>query len=270
MRTWMMVLSAGVLAGLTWIAGCGSSDDEAEPTPPGPMYPDVAAYCNARARAECSEQTVGNCASPSTEICVAKRQMACAKTIPAGKSYRPGEAEPCVEAVEAAYVDAIVSQEERVEIADSCAALFETESGVTGSSCETDSDCRMSEDYRCVFRVDAAAGKMKGVCQIPKLVAAGHSCEAVDAQCEAGLYCNDGPHCVTVGAAGSACSATKPCGEGLKCDAGEGKCIVKAANGSACESDDDCFEGFCNVGEVRICAARMILSPSEPICAEFR
>lgn len=269
MRTWTMVLSASVLAGLMWMTGCGS--DDAEETPEGPKHPDVAAYCNARARVECSQQTVENCAAPSVEACVAKRQMVCAGTIPAGKSYRHGEAEACVAAVEGAFADAIVTTDERTSIADACAALFETEAGVTGSSCSVDSDCRMSEDYRCVLRADADAGKMKGVCQIPKSVGAGESCEAVDAQCDSGLYCDEGAHCVKIGTAGSACSATKPCGEGLKCDPEEGKCMQKAAIGSPCESDDDCFEGLCNpAGESRICSGKMILSPGDPACAEFR
>src|SRR5690606_16446933 len=73
MRTWKIVLSAGVLAGLALVTACGSDDGDA--APPGPDHPDVAAYCNARARAECSEQAVSNCAAPSVEACVAKRQM---------------------------------------------------------------------------------------------------------------------------------------------------------------------------------------------------
>lgn len=267
MRTWKMVLSVGVLAGLALVTACGSDDGEA--APPGPNHPDVAAYCNARARAECSEQAVSNCASPSVEACVAKRQMVCAGTIPAGKSYRPNEADPCIEAVGAAYANAIVDKDERAAIAAACANLFETEAGVTGWECEVDSDCRMSEGYRCVLRADADAGKMKGACQVPKSVEAGDSCEAVDAQCESGLYCDEGAHCVKIGAAGSLCGPTKPCGEGLKCDPDEGKCIVKASVGSACESDDDCFDGMCDTGQ-KLCVAQVILSPNEPVCGEFR
>lgn len=270
MRTWLWLLSAGVLAGSISMVGCGSDDAEPE-EPSGPLYPDVAAYCNARARAECSEETVNNCAASSPEACVAKRQMVCVGETPAGRSYRPAEAEGCIAAVEYAFADAVVDKDERAEIGEACAALFETEDGVTGASCKVDADCRMSEDYRCVLRVDSEAGRMKGVCQIPKLVAAGHSCEAVDAQCEPGLFCNDGPHCVTKGTAGSSCGATKPCDEGLKCDESEGKCVGKAAIGSPCESDDDCFDGLCSVGgESRICVGKMILSPGDPICAEFR
>lgn len=269
MRTWTMVLSASVLAGLMWTTGCGGSD-AAEAEPPGPKFPDVASYCNARARVECSQDTIENCAAPTVEACVAKRQMVCAGELPAGKSYRHEEAEACVGSYEAAFVDAIVSTEERLGIANACAALFETEAGVTGAACALDWDCRMSEGYRCVLRADAEAGEMKGVCQVPKSVSAGDSCEAVDSQCEPGLYCDEGAHCVKVGAAGSTCGPTKPCGDDLKCDADDGKCKAKAANGSPCETNDDCFDGLCSGGATRICIGKMILAPGDPVCAEFR
>jgi hypothetical protein len=269
MRFWTKVLVASSVATMVGSAACTTKTDDAG-GPAGPKYPDVQSYCTARAQAECSQTAITNCASPSSDACVATREAKCNGASPTDRTYRADQAEACVNAVAAAYADAIIEPSEVDDMNKACGVLFQQDSGTAGVACAVDTDCKLSDGFACVLHADATTQTIKGTCESPTPAAAGDSCSAADAQCADGLYCDTGSHCVKQGVAGDPCSAIQPCGKGLACDATSNKCVSKAATGSACTSDADCADGICDKGANPVCVAKLILSPNEPACADFR
>ncbi len=246
-------------------------------TEPPPKYPDGNAYCQGRGEAECNDAVIAACLLPSKDTCIMKRQAACNMDIPLGRVYDPSQAEACLAKVSAAYSDAQLTKDEIDSYDDACAPLF-SGTGVKDSPCETDSDCKLSDGYKCIFKTVAAAdagadgggATANGTCQVPKTVSGGDSCAAVDALCPEGYHCGITMHCDANGIAGEPCNDALPCKPDLKCSA-LGMCEDKLVDGSPCVTSDDCTGGICLATTAgNLCASRVTLSPSEPFCTSSR
>src|SRR4029077_11434305 len=102
-----MVCARSAMAALVLLGA--SSDGQG---PQGPRYPDLSSFCDARASAECNAEVILACASPNATMCVAKRQLVCVSSMPAGTTYNPSNADGCISQVSNAYADARITPDE--------------------------------------------------------------------------------------------------------------------------------------------------------------
>lgn len=251
-----------VTAALSLGAACGSSDSD----PPGVTYkyPDVASLCDAGATAQCSASLVQHCATTADD-CHAVRVQLCKAQTPSTLTYRPAQADACIDALRAAYADATLTADEQRVINAACSVVFEG-TGTAGATCDADVDCHLSQSFVCVKKGST------GMCEVPKAVSAGDSCSAADAACTLGTHCNPTSlHCDKDGVLGDPCNATAPCDAATTCDAASTKCIARLADGTACHTDSECQGGICLVvGASQRCASAQNFSAGDPACDAFR
>jgi hypothetical protein len=233
---------------------------------PGPKYPFIDSYCQARASGECSQQVILACGIPDASTCVANREQICTMSAPPGTVYNPDGAENCVNVVTAAYADAKLTLAESDAINSACLPVFNGPGGM-GAACQVDDDCQLGAGLRCVLTANSTAG----TCQVPQMVQGGGSCAAPTEQCVAGYHCGLTANCDINGALGAPCSANDPCGVGLACSAA-GTCAAKSPDGTVCTSADECLNGICNNEGTAsgLCVSEVTLSPSEPFCVASR
>ena len=247
---------------------------------PNPVkYPDAAAYCAARAAAECSDEVIAACAPPSKDHCVSVRQAACGTDeVPSGKVYDPSKAEDCIAKVSDAYADAKLTKAEVDAYRAACALLF-SGLGIKDSPCQADDDCKQSDGLRCIpaaaLPADAGAdaGPASGSCQVPKTVQGGDSCAAADALCVAGYHCGATRHCDINGDNTEPCSESLPCKADLKCSALTSTCEPKLTDGSVCTGDGECQSGICVLSATvasGLCVSQITLAVNELFCVEMR
>lgn len=254
------VVLAAFVGGLVSM-GCGG-DNEAVKF----KYPDIVSFCDAKARLECTEIALENCQS-TEEACISKRRGLCAQTAPAGATYRPTEAEACLAAVNTVFQDNKYEAAEKATVQQACALLWGGNGG-QGAQCSENYHCDLSLDLRCVI----PTGETSGRCYVPEVKSAGDTCNSPEAVCTDGYFCKDGD-CVTKRPVGNACGPMSPCKDELRCvdDGTGGKCEAKFGKNDECSSDDECLSGMCSpIGDVKRCVDAMILSPNEPLCADFR
>jgi hypothetical protein len=241
---------------------------------------DVQSFCAEWAKRACNELVVGRCAAESNEACIAAQQTFCESLIPDGH-YSATTASACLDAVEAAYSDAVLTADERDTVrrlGEPCDKIVSGSVGKDGE-CTTDGDCNRDVDLACVKKAGAATGK----CEKPTTVGGGISCADPDVTCEEGFYC-DGAHCVEALGEGKSCSATAPCKSDFQCltaagvPPGASDGGVEAATcqplkkiGGACTTDADCLSRICapRVNSTAVCAEEIVLTPSEPICIDL-
>jgi len=235
---------------------------------PGPKYPFLNSYCQARASAECSHAVVLACAVADVATCVTNRQAVCMTSAPPNTIYNPGAAEGCVDEVTIAYADAEITEQESQAIDAACLPVFNGP-GVTGATCQADTDCQVGSMLRCVL----APNSTQGTCQVPQMVTGGGSCAGIADECVAGYHCGLTANCDIDQSAGENCAPSTPCAPGLSC-AASGMCVSKSQDGSSCTADDDCLNGICNgagvAGATPLCVSEITLSPTEPFCVASR
>jgi hypothetical protein len=115
----------------------------------------------------------------------------------------------------------------------------------------------------------------EGLCKTPRVVGGGSPCEAEEAVCDAGFYCDAASTaCLAQPVAGADCSTAAPCAAGFKCTVPDGGvCVEQAATGAACIAGEDCVSGFCLVpsgGTMGTCSATWSLQQTAATCDEFR
>ena len=235
---------------------------------PGPKYPFLNSYCQARATAECSHAVVLACAVADVATCVTNRQALCMTSAPPNTIYNPDAAEGCVDEVMSAYADAAITEAEFQAIDAACLPVFNGP-GVMGATCQVDTDCQVGSMLRCVL----APNSTQGTCQVPQMVTGGGSCAGVADQCVAGYHCGLTANCDIDQAAGQACAPGTPCAPNLAC-AASGMCVSKSPDGSPCTTDDDCLNGICNgvgvAGATPVCVSEITLAEMEPFCIASR
>jgi hypothetical protein len=257
---------------------CSMKHDAAE----GVVLADVRSFCEEWARRACNDTVVSRCAAESKDACVSAQGAFCESLVPDGK-YSSVTAPACLDGVETAYSDAVLTADERDTVRSLGTPCDKIVSGSTGKGgeCVEDGDCNREVDLACVKK----AGSRTGKCEKPTSVGGGISCSDPEVVCDDGFYC-DGSHCVEAVGEGATCSAGVPCKADFQCltDAGEpvgiasdggnesGSCTARKKIGEACNTSDDCLSRICaprvnsNAG---VCADQILLTPSEPICVDL-
>lgn len=250
--------------------------------PADAQFADVQSFCAEWGNRACNDQVVSRCAAENKDACVTAQQSFCESLVPDGQ-YSATTATACLDAVQAAYSDAVLTADERDTVRQLGAPCDKIISGSTGKDgeCTTDGDCNRDVDLACVKKAGATTGK----CEKPTVVGGGISCAGADVTCDEGFYC-DGSHCVEAVGEGAACSASVPCKADYQCltgagtpagssaDAGaeSGTCQARKKTGGACETDTDCLSRICTPrvsSTTGVCAEQIILTPSEPVCVDL-
>jgi hypothetical protein len=253
-------------------------------------FPDVQSFCAEWADRVCTSVVTNACVS-TAEQCKPTQVKFCEGKVPDGK-YSSLTAKACLDAVGTVYSSTTLTADQRDLVTSFTGACSKIISGSGGKDavCTDDSDCNRDVDLSCVKK----AGSDSGKCEKPVSVGNGESCTAADSVCGAGFYC-DGSHCVSGGAAGEACSPSKPCGATARCAASgsptggdssadggtadgggappasatEGTCTALSKKTEACTKDEDCITRICLVKlsthEGR-CNDQILLSANEPSC----
>jgi hypothetical protein len=248
----------------------------------------VRGFCDEWGARACNDKVVDLCSAASQNDCIESQQSFCETLIPEDK-YSSKTALDCLAAVQDAYSDGVLTATERDTVRDLGNACDKIVSGpgTAGKNCTVDSDCNRDEGLSCIKKTSPT-----GKCQIATdpPVAGGHACDADEAVCEDGFYC-DGEHCLAEGEQGDDCSATVPCDSDSHCldtdghavtlensaDGGSaasgGTCAARKTTGSACASDDDCVSHICTPkagSTTGVCSSQITLAPSEQVCTTLQ
>jgi len=236
----VLLLAAGAFG---VVAGCSNTDVVATADP----FATVEGFCEAFATAKCSAAVVTNCYhSQSTTVdldttkCVAAASSL-ERCNPGNLPYHPENAAAALTTITDIFADGQIDGptaeiNELQELNDSLASVFYV--GLSDNSdCSAANQCDIGAGSTCIFH----AGK--GSCAVPVETANGDSCSSLSAQCEAGYYCDNGFHCVSVNGIQVACDTNDQCITG-KCGT-NGRCQQLLGNNARCEFDTECLGGFC-------------------------
>ncbi|HEX3594598.1 MAG TPA: hypothetical protein VHU80_05840 [Polyangiaceae bacterium] len=246
----------------------------------------VRGFCDEWATRACNATVVKLCSAATPDDCIEAQQAFCETLIPEDK-FSSKNAVACLDAVGDAYSMGSLTADQRdtvLKLGNECSKIV-SGPGTAGKSCTEDSDCDRDEDLACIKKTSVT-----GKCQVPSspAISGGHSCEAEEAVCEDGYYC-DGENCLAGHSQGDDCSATVPCDTDSHCVDADGKvigvgaapdggvatgtCAARKAVGSDCDTDDDCASQICTptAGSTSgVCSAQISLSPSEQACKNLR
>lgn len=272
---WLLALTALGLA-----AGCFHKDDGL-----ANKVSTVRGFCDEWATRACNDNVVKHCAAATKDDCMNSQQAFCESLVPE-EEYSSKTALDCLAAVEKAYQQDSLDAKERdtvLHLGNECSKILSGK-GTAGKSCSVDSDCNRDEDLSCVKK--GSTGKCEMASDPP--IKGGYSCDADEAVCVDGFYC-DGKDCLAEKSEGDDCSAAIPCnadshcldkdgnliGPGGTADGGaaSGTCAARKTMGSECARDDDCESLICAISggsNKGVCAAQVSFGPSEQICANLR
>lgn len=242
----LTMAGAGLLLTLL-TAGCGSGGDG--------MTEEQ--FCADYASRECSK--VGVICGVAAADCQPARVAACNAFVRASKSdvreFRPANTTACLDRVSATYSKLFITGTELAILRDVCARVFEGQA-------KRNEMCSM--DYECAGRLICD----KGFCGERREVSKGAGCGNPGELCSMGEYCRSTGAlwlCAMKKERGSACSATEPCLEGLRC---MGTCEPKLNDGNACATDEDCLSGYCSP-DARVCDPGLAFAPRAPSCNAY-
>jgi hypothetical protein len=265
MKKWLgLGIALGVFA--AFAGACSSSS-------PPPPFPDVASFCQAKAKEEC--QVAPTCAiDPGT--CQVAREKACndaatAATASGARVYTQDNAQACIDKVHAAYGSPVVKLADLQgdgSIEDVCERVF-VGNADKNKPCTTNYDCASG-------RVCAPVqpGVAQTVCADKTPANVGDFCANPGTECATGSYCATSmagaAQCTARGAVGAACTATSPCLESLRCFMGT--CVDRAKPGEACNSNNDCpdVDPYCDPYAGNICAIGLSFATGAPDCKVFQ
>lgn len=228
-----------------------------------------AAFCTEWGKRACSDNVVEFCQASSVEGCQAAQTAFCLTLVP--DTYAADNARVCLDAVEAAYLDADLDSEELLtvrQLGEPCNQLVHGPGGVN-ATCNVDADCNGPRGLVCVVKGGA------GTCQEPEVVDGGFDCSEPQQVCEDGFYCNT-ENCVAYRRLGANCSSDSECGPEAYCDivppATQNVCIGRGSVGDACQTGRECVSQICLelANGNSSCLNRVRLSPSEPLCDDLR
>lgn len=236
-------------------------------------YPDVASFCAAKAKAECQVSLVcaidaTACASYRAGLCV---EDAAAATASGTRTYDPGNVQPCLDALNAAYggtaskipFAALVGPG---TITDKCERVF-AGIAIQDKPCVSDYDC--SGELICS---PATFGATQDVCAPAVSVNLGAFCSDPGLMCPVDAYCaNTGaaPECAASAAAGMPCSVAPPCVSTERCIGGF--CADRATAGQACATNDDCAPDspYCDPNAGNICTLGLTFAAGAYDCQAY-
>jgi hypothetical protein len=228
------------------------------------------AFCTEWAVRACGSEVVDICQASSVEDCRAAQKTYCLDLVPT--SYAPDQARACLDAVEAAYLDADLTGAELktvTQLGPPCHQLVRGTGGAD-ASCESNDECDGPRGFECVIK----GGELLGTCQIPEEVEGGFECAEPQQICEDGFYCNN-QNCISYRRLGASCTVDGECGPEAYCEvvppAIDKTCVARAEVGEACSSARECLSEICLLaGDDPTCLTRVRLSPSEPLCGTLR
>jgi hypothetical protein len=233
---------------------------------PGPAYPGVDSFCQAKAEAEC--QVAAKCAV-TMQSCMTARLSACSTTAieatqALGRGYVADNAQACVEAAKAAYATGWLPPSEtdaslRGSMAYVCSRVFLGGAG-KNAACGDDNDC--ASGRICAAVAPSSSAK---VCADQSVRGESDFCADPGAVCGDGLYCSTAQgaaQCKRMKAEGEACGQALPCAAGLRCDVSNA-CQKRLGPGAPCTSDADCSDAapYCDKGAGSVCDAGLSFAP---------
>ena len=268
MKTWLGLgsLSGSVLALFAVFASACSSS-----TPDKP-FPDVASFCQAKAKEEC--QIAPTCAVDSGACQIVREQLcnadALLATAPGARKYTQDNAPDCINKVHDVYAAGKVLVADLVgdgSITDKCSRVFV---GTTDKNklCTNDFDC--ASDRVCT---PAQPGAPQLVCADKVSKSQGDFCADPGSECATGTYCASSTaaaaQCQARGQHGTPCSATQPCLESLTCSAGT--CTDRSGPGKTCATNDDCSPtaGYCDPYAANICTVGLTFATGSLDCKGY-
>lgn len=269
--TWMACAALASAMG-----GClvTEDDDGGPPTGPTYAYPTAEDFCAGLASAECGDEVVQACygsdaasLEANRDTCAGVRAAACSATT---LEYHPEFAEACVNARRTVLADASLTGDEIRTADEACLAVFSA-GGADGVTCTAHTDCDTGGGLRCVIKT----GSAEGLCKTPQSVGGGSPCDAEEAVCADGFFCDAASTaCLAEKALGADCSTAAPCAAGFKCTVPDGGvCVEQEATGGTCATGGDCVSGFCLIpsgGATGTCSAAWALQQTATTCDEFR
>jgi hypothetical protein len=251
-RSTLRSLSVLTFTGAVVLIACG--DDEVQE-----KYPSADAFCAGKADAEC--KSGAEVCGATLDACKTKRTSLCKdganRATTSGGTYRPQNAEKCINDTAALYVSKVVDLTKEKEVEETCGRVFagtkkKNENCTTGSfECESPLIC---DRNLCAEKVPKAVDE---------------ACNNPGDTCAVGTYC--GPRggsnfCIKKNDVGDVCGTSTPCLENLRCLAPDG-CADRLEAGATCNGNTDCKSGFCEPGGKK-CAAKLV--PGENGCNDFQ
>lgn len=246
-RSTLRTLGFLSFAGAVTLIACG--DDEVTE-----KYPSADSFCAGKADAECKAAaavcgvTVDICKADRTSVC----QSAASAATGQGGTYRPQNAEKCINDTTALYQSKVVDLVKEKEVDETCARVF------AGTK-------KKGEGCTAAFQCEGTLICDRGFCSDKSPKALDEPCNNPGDTCATGTYC--GPRggssfCNKKNDVGDICNDTTPCLETLRC---VNQCQTKLGAGQPCDKAEDCDTGFC--GSDKKCAAKLV--PGTNGCADF-
>ncbi len=237
---------------------CSSTDEE---------FGTVEGFCESWAAAACSAEVVSACQAADVEACRNSQLDFCLRGLPS-EGFSGARAEQCIDAVQAAYEDADITSAELGTVLRFAAPCDQLVRGPreAGDDCQSRRDCNGPSGFECIYKGDQTTG----LCAVPERVGPGQDCSATNAVCDSGFYCN-GENCIAGEATGERCANTAQCGPSDYCGI-TSVCEPRRAVDATCGFDEQCASGLCYQFSAteQVCADRLRLSRSEPICEDLR
>jgi hypothetical protein len=259
-------VTLGFLTGVGLVSACSSSSSK--------PFPDVATFCVAKAKEEC--QIAPTCAVDMAG-CQTVRAAKCnadatAATAGGTRSYNADNAQSCIDAVHGLFGGG----SNKVLLKDL------TDDGSMGDKCERVFEGTSDKNKPCASNYDCISGRLcspvspgsaSRVCADKVSKKSGDFCADPGSSCEAGFYCaaptSGAAQCVAEAQTGQPCSATIPCGESLRCQAGT--CGARQGPGQTCSSNGDCSPtaGYCDPYAGSICTVGLTFATGAADCKGF-
>jgi hypothetical protein len=260
-----MKRTSTILLALGFAAAVGCSSEQPGPGAGNARIRTESGFCTEWARVVCNARVVEECEFMDVDACREWELQYCLNLVPPG--YSPERAQDCIYAAKTAFSDGTITAAEASEVLNlggECARIVDGGT-LEGDPCESDFDCNMVDENRCVIK----PGEVVGTCQIPEIVGGGARCDDPAAVCEEGFFCDAASsRCFEILAGGEACTNDAQCGSASRCvigGDGTGLCTPKLEARAMCTTDAECQSSFCMSGRCRL---EVELSISEPLCIE--
>lgn len=242
-----------------------------------PLYPDVATFCVAKAKAIC--QAVAICAADPT-ACQTYQVSKCdtdatAATASGVRKYSSENAPACIDALSSAFGNSSseVSYAQLVgpgSLTDKCERVL-VGGATKDQPCASDYDC--ANNLICV-PAEPGTTSSESVCASPVQKNAMDLCAEPGDQCPTDTYCGPppggvAPECIPAAQPGQACAAASPCVSAERCS--NGLCVARATGGSSCSTSDDCaaVDPYCDVYAGNICTIGLTFATGALDCEGF-
>jgi hypothetical protein len=260
-RSWLFL----GLSAATALAACSS--DEEGPKPDNALRTEQG-FCQEWAKRACNSRVVSACSS-TKEGCLDRQSTFCEGLVPSG--YSSVNAEDCLEAVEGAYGNAVLSTEDIdvvQKLGGACSRLIKGPQ-TQGDTCTDRYECDTVRGFECVIK----PGEETGTCQVPEFVGGGARCDDEAAVCDLDLYCDaESDRCFEPEGLNRPCVSDVICGVDAFCQKqdgeAEGVCTAKLVDREDCVRDEECTSGFClpSLGQ---CVSSITLTAESSTCNDL-